>query len=199
MLDYWNRFKDAIHKHTDWISDDESDMKRPELVNVLVGGMLPEIREEIELHTVGWRKKPAPELVEIAQIAYEVLQKRKDKVEKKEKTKMMNIQLPDVKEKVPEPKGVPVSTVQVTPQGVPVAAPPYPPSGVVYISNYGAPRQKRGNWRQNEGQRINPRIQSRYQQIIPNRVRLPTLQPRASPTCFNCGLSGHMARDCRGR
>lgn len=105
VLDYWNRFKDAIQKHTDWIPDDESDMKRPKYVNVLVGGMLPEIRELIELRTIGWRKKPAPELVEIAQIAYEVLQKRKDKVEKKEKTKIMNIQLPEVKKKSQSPRG----------------------------------------------------------------------------------------------
>lgn len=108
VLDYWNRFKDAIQKHSDWIPDDESDKKRAELVNVLMDELLSEIREEIELRTMGWRKKSAPELVEIA---YEVLQKWKDKVEKKEKTKMMNIQLPGVKEKVPEPKGVPVSTV----------------------------------------------------------------------------------------
>lgn len=80
VLDYWNRFKDAIQKHTDCIAEDEGDMKRPELVNVLVGGLLPEIREEIELCTVGWRKKAAPELVEIAQVAYDVLQKRKEKI-----------------------------------------------------------------------------------------------------------------------
>lgn len=43
----------------------------------------------------------------------------------------MTMQTLEVREKVPEPKGAPVSTVQVTPQGVPVAEPPYPPSGVV--------------------------------------------------------------------
>lgn len=54
-------------------------MKRAELVNALMDEMLSEIREEIKLCTVAWRKKPAPELVEIAQIAYEVLQKRENK------------------------------------------------------------------------------------------------------------------------
>lgn len=53
--------------------------------------MLPEIREEIKLPTVGLRKKAAPDVVEIAQVAYDVLQKRKDKLERKEKTKIMNI------------------------------------------------------------------------------------------------------------
>lgn len=197
VLDYWGRFKDAIQKHTDWIADDTVDMKRPEVVNVLVGGLLPEIREEIELRTTGWRKMEASALIEIAQVAYDVLQKRKDKLEKKEKTKIMNMQTPEVKEKIPESKGVPVSTVQVTPQGVPVAAPPYPPSGVVYISNYGMPQNKRSTWKQNGDQRRAPRVQPRYQQIIPNQSGFPThqpgfppnqlMQPRAPPTCFKCG------------
>lgn len=99
VLDYWNRFKEVIQKHTDWMVDDDADMKQPDLVNVLVGEMLPDVREEIELRTVGWRKKSAPELVEIAQITYHVLQKQKEKIEKKERTKIMNVQTPVTQEK----------------------------------------------------------------------------------------------------
>lgn len=161
--------------------------------------MLPDVREEIELRTEGWRKKSSPELVEIDQIAYDDLQKCKEKIEKKEKTKIMNVQAPVTGETNPESLGVTVCTVQVTPQGVPMAAPPYPPSGVVYISNYVASQNRKGNWKPNEGHQRNPRFQSRYQQIIPARARLPDVQPWVPPTCFKCGMGDHLARNCRQR
>lgn len=46
VLEYWNRFKDVVRKHVDWIPVDEPDLSRHNLVNRFIGGLFQEVRDE---------------------------------------------------------------------------------------------------------------------------------------------------------
>lgn len=101
-------------------------MSRHDLVNTFIGGLLQE--EEIELRTPEWRKKPALELVDMAQRIFEI---KKRKIEKKGKNKIVNVHhvpVPEKAELLRESIEVQVSTVQVS-----EATPTYQPSGVGYV------------------------------------------------------------------